>query len=48
MAENTQVAEKKEFTTSLSEWSNAMTGLIIEDYKSCGMKMDEYSKACAM
>mgnify|MGYP004645220871 FL=1 len=48
MAENTQVAEKKAFTTSLSEWSNAMTGLIIEDYKSCGMKMDDYSKECAM
>lgn len=48
MTENTQVAEKKEFTTSLSEWSNAMTGLIIEDYKSCGMKMDDYSKECAM
>lgn len=48
MAENTQVAEKKAFTTSLSEWSNAMTGLIIEDYKSCGMNMDNYSKECAM
>ena len=48
MAENTQVAEKKAFTTSLSEWSNAMTGLIIEDYKSCGMKLDDYSKECAM
>lgn len=48
MAENTQIAEKKAFTTSLSEWSNAMTGLIIEDYKSCGMKMDDYSKECAM
>ena len=48
MEENTQVAEKKAFTTSLSEWSNAMTGLIIEDYKSCGMKMDDYSKECAM
>ena len=48
MAENTQIAEKKAFTTSLSEWSNAITGLIIEDYKSCGMKMDDYSKECAM
>lgn len=48
MAENTQIAEKKAFSTSLSEWSNAMTGLIIEDYKSCGMKMDDYSKECAM
>ena len=48
MAENTAVAEKKAFTTSLSEWSNAMTGLIIDDYKSCGMNMDDYSKECAM
>lgn len=48
MAENTAVAEKKAFTTSLSEWSNAITGLIIDDYKSCGMNMDDYSKECAM
>lgn len=27
MAENTAVAEKKAFTTSLSEWSNTITGL---------------------
>lgn len=46
--ENTAVMEKKSFTTSLSEWSNAMTGLIIEDYRSCGMEMDDYSKECAM
>lgn len=48
MEENTQVAEKKAFTTSLSEWSNTMTGLIINDYKAVGMKMDDYSKECAM
>lgn len=48
MAENTAVAEKKAFTTSLSEWSNAITGLIIDDYKSCGMNMDDYAKECAM
>ena len=48
MAENTQIAEKKAFTTSLSEWSNTMTGLIINDYKAVGMKMDDYSKECAM
>lgn len=48
MAENTAVAEKKAFTTSLSEWSNAITGLIIDDYKACGMNMDDYSKECAM
>lgn len=48
MAENTAVAEKKAFTTSLSEWSNAIIGLIIDDYKSCGMDMDDYAKECAM
>lgn len=48
MAENTQVAEKKEFTTSLSQWSNEITGLIARDYEACGVKFDEYSKQCAM
>ena len=48
MAENTAVAEKKAFTTSLSEWSNAITGLIMADYKACGMDMDDYAKECAM
>lgn len=48
MAETTAVAEKKAFTTSLSEWSNAMTGLVIDDYKACGMNMDDYAKECAM
>ena len=27
MAENTQVAEKKEFTTALSQWSNEIVKL---------------------
>ena len=48
MAENTAVAEKKAFTTSLSEWSNTITGLIVNDYKSCGMELDDYSKECAI
>lgn len=48
MAENTAVTEKKAFTTSLSEWSNTMTGLIINDYKAVGMDMDDYAKECAM
>lgn len=48
MTENTAVAEKKAFTTSLSEWSNTMTGLIINDYKAVGMDMDDYAKECAM
>lgn len=48
MADNTAVAEKRAFTTSLSVWSNEMTGLIINDYKAVGMDMDDYAKECAM
>lgn len=42
------VAEKKAFTTSLSEWSNTITNLVARDYESCGVVFDEYSKKCAM
>lgn len=42
------VAEKKAFTTGLSEWSNTITNLITRDYESCGVEFDEYSKKCAM
>lgn len=48
MAENIQVAEKKEFTTALSRWSNEITGLIAKDYEACGVIFDEYSRKCAM
>lgn len=48
MAENTQVAEKKEFTTVLSEWSKTITSLISRDYDACGVEFDDYSKKCAM
>ena len=48
MAENTQVAEKKEFTTALSQWSNEIVKLIENDYSSCGVIFDEYSRKCAM
>ena len=48
MSENTQIAEKKDFTTSLSQWSNEITGLIARDYDACGVQFDEYSKQCAM
>lgn len=47
MNENTQVA-KKEFTTSLSQWTNEITGLIARDYEQCGVPFDDYSKKCAM
>ena len=43
-----EVAEKKQFTTSLSQWSNEITGLIARDYEACGVQFDEYSKQCAM
>lgn len=48
MAENTQVAEKKKFTTALSQWSNETVRLIENDYSSCGVVFDEYSRKCAM
>lgn len=48
MAENTQVAEKKEFTTALSQWSNEIVRLIENDYSSCGVQFDDYSRKCAM
>ncbi len=49
MADTKQaLAEKKEFTTSLSQWSNEITGLIARDYESCGVKFDDYAKKCAM
>lgn len=48
MAENTQLTEKKEFTTALSRWSNEITGLIAKDYEACGVIFDEYSRKCAM
>lgn len=50
MVENksTEVAEKKQFTTSLSQWSNEITGLIARDYEACGVQFDDYSKKCAL
>lgn len=46
--EKKEVAEKKEFSTALSEWTNSITGLVIRDFKQCGVEFDEYSKKCAM
>lgn len=43
-----EVAEKKEFTTNISEWTNTITGLVTRDFESCGVQFDEYSKKCAM
>ena len=43
-----ELAEKKQFTTSLSQWSNEITGLIARDYEACGVQFDDYSKKCAL
>lgn len=48
MATKNELAEKKEFTTSLSQWSNEITGLIARDYEACGVQFDDYSKKCAL
>lgn len=48
MATKNEVVEKKEFTTSLSQWSNEITGLIARDYEACGVQFDDYSKKCAL
>lgn len=48
MAEKKEVAQKQEFTTNLSEWTNLVTGLVSRDFELCGVQYDEYSKQCAM
>ena len=48
MATKNEVVEKKQFTTSLSQWSNEITGLIARDYEACGVQFDDYSKKCAL
>lgn len=46
--EKNEVAQKQEFTTALSSWTNTITGLVIRDFEQCGVEFDEYSKRCAM
>ena len=48
MAEKSEVAQKQEFTTGLSQWTNTITGLVSRDFEQNGVKYDEYSKQCAM
>lgn len=43
-----EVAKKKEFTTSISQWSNEITNLVTRDFETVGVEFDEYSKECAM
>lgn len=46
--EKKEVAQKQEFTTALSTWTNTITGLVTRDFEQCGVEFDEYSKRCAM
>lgn len=39
---------KKEFTTSLSQWTNEISNLVTRDYEACGVEYDDYSKKCGM
>ena len=48
MVEKNEVAQKQEFTTVLSKWINAITGLVSRDFEQNGVQYDEYSKQCAM
>lgn len=48
MEEKKEVAQKQEFTTALSNWTNTITGLVTRDFEQCGVEFDEYSKRCAM
>lgn len=48
MAEKKEVAQKQEFTTGLSNWTNTITGLVSRDFEQCGVSYDEYAKQCAM
>ena len=42
------MAENKQLTTAVSQWSTQITGLVARDYEAIGLQMDDYSKSCAM
>ena len=42
------MAEKKEITTALSQWSGVLTNMVTTDFHEVGVEVDEYSKTCAM
>lgn len=48
MAEKQEVTKQSKFTTSISQWTNTVTDLVIRDFDACGVPFDEYSKQCAM
>ncbi len=42
-----EVAPKKEFTTSISQWTNSITNLVTRDFNEVGVPLDEDNKRCA-
>ena len=40
MAEKKEVAQKQEFTTGLSNWTNTITGLVSRDFEQNGVQYD--------
>ena len=43
-----EVAPKKEFTTVISKWSNALTNLVTKDFSEVGVPFDDDNKRCAL
>jgi len=43
-----EVATKKEFTTAISKWSNALTNLVTKDFSEVGVPFDDDNKRCAL
>ena len=43
-----EVAPKKEFTTSISQWTNSITNLVTRDFNEVGVPLDEDNKRCAV
>jgi len=43
-----EVAPKKEFTTAISKWSNALTNLVTKDFSEVGVPFDDDNKRCAL
>lgn len=42
------MAEEKKMTTALSQWSNTVTDLVVDDFREHGEGLSEYSKTCAL
>lgn len=48
MADKQEMETQQKFTTNVSQWTNTITELVIQDFNICGVPFDEYAKQCAM